>query len=51
MSGYYPYLLSGWPELDFDIDLSGFSYEEIHAQAVELLTPSDRKVLDISVCR
>ena len=47
MSGYYPYLLSGWPELDFDIDLSGFSYEEIHAQAVELLTPSDRKVLEL----
>lgn len=45
MSGYYPYLLSGLPELDFDMDLSGFSYEEIHAQAVELLTPSDRKAL------
>lgn len=47
MSGYYPYLLSGWPELDFDMELSGFSYEEIHAQAVELLTPSDRKVLEL----
>lgn len=45
MSGYYPYLLSGWPELDFDMDLSGFSYEEIQAQAVELLSPSDRKTL------
>lgn len=47
MSGYYPYLLSGLPELDFDMDLSGFSYEEIQAQVVELLSPSDRKVLDL----
>ena len=45
MSGYYPYLLSGLPELDFGMDLSGFSYEEIYAQVVELLTPSDRAVL------
>lgn len=47
MSGYYPYLLSGLPDLDFEMDLSGFSYEEIYAQVVELLTARDRETLEL----
>ncbi|MCM1169226.1 MAG: DUF2764 domain-containing protein [Bacteroides sp.] len=47
MSGYYPYLLCGLPELHFDMDLSGFSYGEILDQVRELLTPADNRTLDL----
>lgn len=42
MSGYYPYLLCGLPDLHFGMDLESFSYDEIRNQVFELLAPSDR---------
>lgn len=47
MSGYYPYLLCGLPDLAFDMDLSGFDYEEISATVNELLSEKDREVLSL----
>ncbi|MDE6494274.1 MAG: DUF2764 domain-containing protein [Bacteroidales bacterium] len=44
MSGYYPYLLCGLPDLSFDSEPENFSYEDIYRQIFELLTPSDRKL-------
>lgn len=47
MSGYYPYLLCGLPDLAFDMDLSGFNYEEISATVNELLSEKDREALSL----
>lgn len=47
MSGYYPYLLCGLPDLDFDMDLSGFSHSEIQAQVLELLCERDKALLSL----
>lgn len=41
MSAYYTYLVSGLPDLGFDMNLDGFSYEEISAQVFESLSESD----------
>lgn len=43
MSAYYTYLVSGLPELGFDMNLDGFSYEELSAQIFELLREGDAK--------
>lgn len=45
MSGYYPYLMCGLPELRFGMDLEDFSYAEIESRIEESLVPSDRKKL------
>lgn len=47
MSGYYPYLLCGLPDLSFDMDLSGFNYEEISSTVNELLSEKDREALSL----
>lgn len=43
MSAYYTYLVSGLPELGFEMNLDGFSYEELSAQIFELLREGDAK--------
>ncbi len=47
MSGYYPYLLCGLPDIHFEMDPESFSYEEICRQIFELLTPSDRRLAEL----
>ena len=45
MGAYYTYLVSGLPELGFDMNLDGFSYEELSAQIMELLSEGDAKTV------
>ena len=47
MSGYYPYLLCGLPDLNFNMNLEGFSYQELYDQVFELLSPADRKLAEL----
>ncbi len=45
MGAYYTYLVSGLPELGFDMNLDGFSYEELSAQIFESLSEGDARVV------
>ncbi|MDE6694329.1 MAG: hypothetical protein K2J57_00685, partial [Bacteroidales bacterium] len=43
MGAYYTYLVSGLPELGFEMNLDGVSYEELSAQIFELVREGDAK--------
>ena len=47
MSGYYPYLLCGLPELNFNMNPDSFSYQDLYNQIFELLSPADQRLAEL----
>ena len=47
MSGYYPYLLCGLPELNFNMNPDSFSYQDLYNQIFVVLCPGEQWLAEV----